>query len=65
MSVNVPETVRGSSDLTPSRLRSKHLLTIEDLSTDEIFLILDTAEAMKEVERVALKRFQRFAVKRL
>ena len=56
MPVDVPETVRGSSDLTPSRLRSKHLLSIEDLSTDEILLILDTAEAMKEIGTRRIKK---------
>ena len=56
MPVDVPETVRGSSDLMPSRLRSKHLLSIEDLSADEILLILDTAEAMKEIGTRRIKK---------
>ena len=41
---------------TPSRLRAKDLLSIGDLSTDEILLILDTAEAMKEVGTRAIKK---------
>ncbi len=56
MPVDVPETIRGPSELTPSRLRSKHLLSIEDLSADEIALILDTAEAMKEIGTRRIKK---------
>ena len=37
-------------------LRRKDLLGIADLSTDEINLILDTAEAMKEVGQRAIKK---------
>src|SRR6187397_1785888 len=37
-------------------LRSKHLLGIADLSAEEIVLILDTAEAMKEVGRRTIKK---------
>src|SRR6187397_838604 len=37
-------------------LRHKHLLGIADLSPEEIVLILDTAEAMKEVGQRAIKK---------
>ena len=56
MPVEVRETVKASSELAPSRLRSKHLLSIEDLNADEIFLILDTAEAMKEIGTRRIKK---------
>ena len=56
MPVEGRETVRASSELTPPRLRSKHLLSIEDLNADEIFLILDTAEAMKEIGTRRIKK---------
>ena len=56
MPVKVRETVRASSELAPSRLRSKHLLSIEDLNVDEILLILDTAEAMKEIGTRRIKK---------
>jgi aspartate carbamoyltransferase catalytic subunit len=39
-----------------TQLRSRHLLGIEGLTTDEITLILDTAEAMKEVGNRAIKK---------
>jgi hypothetical protein len=32
-----------------TRLRQRHLLGIADLSPEEILLVLDTAEAMKEI----------------
>ena len=41
---------------TPSGLRTKDLLSISDLSTDEILLILDTAEAMREVGTRTIKK---------
>ncbi len=41
---------------TPSGLRTKDLLSISDLSTDEMLLILDTAEAMKEVGTRTIKK---------
>ena len=56
MPVKVRETVGASSELAPSRLRSKHLLSIEDLNADEILLILDTAEAMKEIGTRRIKK---------
>lgn len=37
-------------------LRTKHLLGIADLSREEILLVLDTAEAMKEVGQRAIKK---------
>ena len=37
-------------------LKHKHLLGIADLSAEEIVLILDTAEAMKEVGRRTIKK---------
>ena len=42
----------GSAD----RLRSKHLLSIADLSREEMLLILDSAEAMKEVGARRIKK---------
>ncbi len=42
--------------LAAGRLRSRHLLGIADLSVEEILLILDTAEAMKEVGGRAIKK---------
>jgi aspartate carbamoyltransferase catalytic subunit len=47
--------VRPVAD-TPSGLRTKDLLSISDLSTDEILLILDTAEAMREVGTRTIKK---------
>ncbi len=40
----------------PVRLRTKDLLSIRDLSPDEILLILDTAEAMQEVGTRSIKK---------
>lgn len=40
----------------PVRLRTKDLLSIGDLSPEEIYLILDTAEAMKEVGTRSIKK---------
>ena len=39
-----------------TRLRSKHLLGIADLSPEEIVLVLDTAEAMKEIAARPIKK---------
>ena len=39
-----------------TRLRRKHLLGIADLAPDEIVLILDTAEAMKEIAQRPIKK---------
>src|SRR5205823_3397499 len=38
------------------RLRSRHLLGIAELETDEILLILETAEAMKEIASRPIKK---------
>ena len=46
---------RGSVAL-PTRLRSRHLLSIADLSPEEILLILETARAMKEIGRRPIKK---------
>lgn len=40
----------------PSRLRSKHLLSVADLSVEEVMLILETAEAMKEIGTRTIKK---------
>ena len=57
----IPLTGSGSSGApavfeTPAGLRAKDLLSIGDLSADEIQLILDTAEAMKEVGTRTIKK---------
>jgi aspartate carbamoyltransferase catalytic subunit len=43
-------------DAAAPRLRSRHLLGIAGLEADEITLILDTAEAMKEIGGRAIKK---------
>ena len=48
-------TTRERVDL-PSRLRSRHLLSIADLSAEEIVFILDTAEVMKEIGSRPIKK---------
>ena len=40
----------------PVHLRTKDLLSVGDLSSDEILLILDTAEAMQEVGMRSIKK---------
>ena len=40
----------------PSRLRSRNLLSVTDLTPEEVSLILDTAEAMKEVGTRTIKK---------
>ncbi len=40
----------------PSRVRSRHLLSIADLSPEEIVFILDTAEVMKEIGSRPIKK---------
>lgn len=42
--------------MTAQRLRSKHLLSVSDLSPSEISLILDTAEAMREIGTRRIKK---------
>ncbi len=46
----------GSTGAPLTSLRSRHLLGIADLSPEEIALILDTAEAMKEVGARPIKK---------
>jgi len=40
----------------PSRLRSRHLLSIADLTPDEIMLVLETAHAMREIGTRPIKK---------
>ena len=47
--------VRDATAETP-RVRSKHLLSVADLTRDEVGLILDTAEAMKEIGTRRIKK---------
>ena len=44
-----PTERRRAVPSPPRRLKSRHLLGIADLGADEIALILDTADAMKEI----------------
>src|SRR6185436_9759884 len=52
--MDVTQTAPVAPPLTA--LRHKHLLGIADLSAEEIVLVLDTADAMKEVGRRAIKK---------
>ena len=56
----VDSSLRGAEELLvpgpSSGLRTKNLLSVGDLSADEITLILDTAEAMKEVGTRSIKK---------
>jgi aspartate carbamoyltransferase catalytic subunit len=51
-----PPGAGGALQAPPAGLRSRHLLGIEGLTPDEITLILDTAEAMKEVGKRSIKK---------
>ena len=52
-----PDTdTRPEAVARPTRLHSRHLLSIADLSAPEILLILDTAEAMKEISTRPIKK---------
>src|SRR3954452_25113228 len=54
-----PETVaerRAGEPAAASRLRHKHLLGIADMTPEEIMLVLDTAEAMKEIAQRPIKK---------
>src|SRR4051794_39006035 len=54
-----PETVaerRAGEPAAASRLRHKHLLGIADMTPEEIVLVLDTAEAMKEIAQRPIKK---------
>src|ERR687891_261181 len=52
--MDVAHTAPAAPPLTA--LRHKHLLGIADLSAEEIVLVLDTAEAMKEVGQRTIKK---------
>ena len=54
--VDARGTAAGGRPETAPRLRSKHLLSAGDLSREEILLILDAAEAMKEVGTRRIKK---------
>jgi aspartate carbamoyltransferase catalytic subunit len=46
----------AAAPVAAPRLRSRHLLGIADLSPEEIVLVLDTAEAMKEIAARPIKK---------
>src|SRR6187401_1234934 len=56
MDVAAPVTTAATPAAPLTALRHKHLLGIADLSAEEIVLILDTADAMKEVGRRTIKK---------
>ena len=59
MSMRAAEESRIGDVTRPAaapRLRSRHLLGIEGLTAEEISLVLDTAEAMKEIGRRPIKK---------
>ena len=56
MSTQVSPEPAAPLTTTPSRLRSRHLLSIADLTRDEVGLILDTAQAMKEIGTRPIKK---------
>ena len=49
-------TTAGVPEIAPVTLRSRHLLGIDGLDAAEISLILDTAEAMKEIGTRSVKK---------
>jgi aspartate carbamoyltransferase catalytic subunit len=53
-----PTTSEGgaASAAAAARFRHKHLLGIADLSADELLLVLDTAEAMREIGERPIKK---------
>jgi aspartate carbamoyltransferase catalytic subunit len=51
-----PDARRAASIVPATRLRHRHLLGIADLSPEEILLILDTADAMKEIAARPIKK---------
>ncbi len=53
---NLTSVVAHDHIAIPARLRSKHLLSIGDLSPEEIHLVLETAQAMKEIGRRPIKK---------
>ena len=56
MNVDAPVLPTASQGAGTTRLRSRHLLGIAGLDAGEIALILDTAEAMKEVGTRPIKK---------
>jgi len=53
----MPKTTTIGDQIRPlSRLRSRHLLSVTDLTPEEVVLILDTAEAMREVGTRPIKK---------
>ena len=54
--VTPPLDARAAPTPPATRLKHKHLLGIADLSPEEIVLILDTAEAMKEIAHRPIKK---------
>ena len=55
-SVSDQSAVKDTAAPKPVRLRSRHLLSISDLTAEEVVLILDTAEAMKEIGTRPIKK---------
>jgi aspartate carbamoyltransferase catalytic subunit len=49
-------TLDASAVARSTSLRSRHLLGIEGMTKEEILLVLDTAEAMKEIARRPIKK---------
>ena len=56
MSTHATVQPQEAAAAAPAALRSRHLLGIDGLDADEIMLILDTAEAMKEIGTRAIKK---------
>ncbi len=56
MSIHTPDRELDATPVPATELRSRHLLGIEGLTPGEIALVLDTAEAMKEVGRRSIKK---------
>jgi aspartate carbamoyltransferase catalytic subunit len=56
MTLEIPAHSREAAAPPATRLRSRHLLGIDGLEPSEISLILDTAEAMKEVGTRPIKK---------
>ena len=56
MNTEAVQSRPATSTSAAEQLRSRHLLGIDDLDAGEIVLILDTAEAMKEIGTRAIKK---------
>ena len=54
--ISSPSMAARDQVVIPTRLRSKHLLSAADLSREEIHLVLETAQAMKEIGRRPIKK---------